>query len=57
MKCSFLIIRIEFLSHIIENGMLYPFPSKSVAVIHFSDHSNHKDFQAFLGRTFRVNLF
>ena len=38
----------KFLGHIIENGKLYPSPSKTAAVIKFPEHRNRKDLQSLL---------
>ncbi|GFX35932.1 retrovirus-related Pol polyprotein from transposon 297 [Trichonephila clavipes] len=50
-KCQFLHNTIEFLGHIIENGRLFPFPSKTKAVINYPDLKNIKDVRRFLGLT------
>ncbi|GFT93115.1 retrovirus-related Pol polyprotein from transposon opus [Trichonephila clavipes] len=48
-KCQFLHNKIEFLGHIIENGRLFPSPSKTKAVINYPDLKNIKDVRRFLG--------
>ncbi|GFW98388.1 retrovirus-related Pol polyprotein from transposon 297 [Trichonephila clavipes] len=50
-KCQFLHNTIEFLGHIIENGRLFPSPSKTKAVINYPDLKNIKDVRRFLGLT------
>ncbi|GFT76914.1 retrovirus-related Pol polyprotein from transposon 297 [Trichonephila clavipes] len=50
-KCQFLHNTIEFLGHIIENGRLFPSPSKTKAVINYPDLKNIKDVHQFLGLT------
>ncbi|GFW35690.1 retrovirus-related Pol polyprotein from transposon 297 [Trichonephila clavipes] len=50
-KCQFLHNTIEFLAHIIENGRLFPSPSKTKAVIDYPDLKNIKDVRRFLGLT------
>ncbi|GFT80603.1 transposon Tf2-6 polyprotein [Trichonephila clavipes] len=50
-KCQFLHNTIEFLDHIIENGKLFPSPSKTKAVINYTDLKNIKDVRRFLGLT------
>ncbi|GFW14592.1 retrovirus-related Pol polyprotein from transposon 297 [Trichonephila clavipes] len=50
-KCQFLHNKIEFLGHIIENGRLFPSPSKTKAVINYPDLKNIKDVRRFLGLT------
>ncbi|GFW04181.1 retrovirus-related Pol polyprotein from transposon 297 [Trichonephila clavipes] len=50
-KCQFLHNTIEFLGHIIENGRLFPSPSKTKAVINYPDFKNIKDVRRFLGLT------
>ncbi|GFV77912.1 hypothetical protein TNCV_661 [Trichonephila clavipes] len=50
-KCQFLHNKIEFLGHIIENGRLFPSPSKTKAVINYPDLKNIKDVRQFLGLT------
>ncbi|GFU41146.1 retrovirus-related Pol polyprotein from transposon 297 [Trichonephila clavipes] len=50
-KCQFLHNTIEFLGHIIENGRLFPSPSKTKAVINYPDLKNIKDVHRFLGLT------
>ncbi|GFV81046.1 retrovirus-related Pol polyprotein from transposon 297 [Trichonephila clavipes] len=50
-KCQFLHNTIEFLGHIIENGRLFPSPSKTKAVINYPDLKNTKDVRRFLGFT------
>ncbi|GFV84976.1 retrovirus-related Pol polyprotein from transposon 297 [Trichonephila clavipes] len=50
-KCQFLHNKIEFLGHIIENGRLFPSPSKTKAVINYPDLKNTKDVRRFLGLT------
>ncbi|GFS92149.1 retrovirus-related Pol polyprotein from transposon 297 [Trichonephila clavipes] len=50
-KCQFLHNKIEFLGHIIENGRLFPSPSKTKAVINYPDLKNIKDVHRFLGLT------
>ncbi|GFS99477.1 retrovirus-related Pol polyprotein from transposon 297 [Trichonephila clavipes] len=42
-KCQFLHNTIEFLGHIIENGRLFPSPSKTKAVINYPDLKNIKE--------------
>ncbi|GFW65620.1 transposon Tf2-9 polyprotein [Trichonephila clavipes] len=49
-KCQFLHNKIEFLGHI-ENGRLFPSPSKNKAVINYPDLKNIKDVRRFLGLT------
>ncbi|GFV97549.1 hypothetical protein TNCV_2040571 [Trichonephila clavipes] len=50
-KCQFLHNTIEFLGHIIENGRLFPSPSKTKAVINYPDLKIIKDVRRFLGLT------
>ncbi|GFX87939.1 transposon Tf2-9 polyprotein [Trichonephila clavipes] len=50
-KCQFLRNTIDFLGHIIENGRLFPSPSKTEAVINYPDLKNTKDVRRFLGLT------
>ncbi|GFY05584.1 retrovirus-related Pol polyprotein from transposon 297 [Trichonephila clavipes] len=50
-KRQFLHNTIEFLGHIIENGRLFPSPSKTKAVINYPDLKNIKDVRRFLGLT------
>ncbi|GFX00124.1 retrovirus-related Pol polyprotein from transposon 297 [Trichonephila clavipes] len=50
-KCQFLHNTIEFLDHIIENGRLFPSPSKTKAVINYPDLKNIKDVHRILGLT------
>ncbi|GFX93071.1 transposon Tf2-9 polyprotein [Trichonephila clavipes] len=50
-KMSILYNTIEFLGHIIENGRLFPPPSKNKAVINYPDLKNIKDVRRFLGLT------
>ncbi|GFX43922.1 retrovirus-related Pol polyprotein from transposon 297 [Trichonephila clavipes] len=50
-KCQFLRNKIEFLGHIIENGRLFPSPSKTKAVINYPDLKNIKDVRRFLRLT------
>ncbi|GFW44320.1 retrovirus-related Pol polyprotein from transposon 17.6 [Trichonephila clavipes] len=50
-KCQFLHNTIEFLGHIIENGRLFPSPSKTKAVVNYPDLKNIKDVCRFLGLT------
>ncbi|GFX53263.1 retrovirus-related Pol polyprotein from transposon 297 [Trichonephila clavipes] len=50
-KCQFLHNKIQFLGHIIENGRLFPSPSKTKAVINYPDLKNIKDVRRFLGLT------
>ncbi|GFU68098.1 retrovirus-related Pol polyprotein from transposon 297 [Trichonephila clavipes] len=50
-KCQFLHNTIAFLGHIIENGRLFPSPSKTKAVINYPDLKNIKDVRRFLGLT------
>ncbi|GFU00647.1 retrovirus-related Pol polyprotein from transposon 297 [Trichonephila clavipes] len=50
-KCQFLHNKIKFLGHIIENGSLFPSPSKTKAVIYYPDLKNIKDVRRFLGLT------
>ncbi|GFY13623.1 retrovirus-related Pol polyprotein from transposon 297 [Trichonephila clavipes] len=50
-KCQFLHNTIEFLGHIIENGRLFPSPSKTKAGINYPDLKNIKDIRQFLGLT------
>ncbi|GFU26089.1 hypothetical protein TNCV_5105471 [Trichonephila clavipes] len=48
-KCQFLHNTIEFLGHIIENGRLFPSPSKTKAVINYTDLKTIKDVRRFFG--------
>ena len=50
-KCQFLHSRIEFLGHLVEDGKLFPSPSKTKAVLNYPDLKNAKDVQRFLGLT------
>ncbi|GFU71201.1 retrovirus-related Pol polyprotein from transposon 297 [Trichonephila clavipes] len=50
-KCQFLKNKMEFLGRIIENGRLFPSPSKSKAVINYPDLKNIKEVRRFLGLT------
>ncbi|GFY20717.1 retrovirus-related Pol polyprotein from transposon 297 [Trichonephila clavipes] len=50
-KCQFLHNKIEFLGHIIENGRLFPSPSKTKAVINYPNLKNIQDVRRFLGLT------
>ncbi|GFX71369.1 retrovirus-related Pol polyprotein from transposon 297 [Trichonephila clavipes] len=56
-KCQFLHNTIEFLGHIIENGRLFPSPSKTKAVINYPDLKNTKDVRRFLGLTVYFTKF
>lgn len=48
-KCKFLHRKVEFLGHVVENGMVSPSPTKIKAVEHFPEPKNVKNVQAFLG--------
>ncbi|GFS49042.1 retrovirus-related Pol polyprotein from transposon 297 [Trichonephila clavipes] len=50
-KCQFLHNTIEFLGHIIENCRLFPSPSKTKAVINYTDLKTIKDVRRFFGLT------
>ncbi|GFX13293.1 retrovirus-related Pol polyprotein from transposon 297 [Trichonephila clavipes] len=50
-KCQFLHRKIEFLGHIIENNKLFPSPSKTKTVVHYSEPKTTKEVQVFLGLT------
>lgn len=50
-KCNFLQTKIEFLGHIIENGMTRPTDNKTEAVTKFRQPENVKQMQSFLGLT------
>ncbi|GFX95818.1 retrovirus-related Pol polyprotein from transposon 297 [Trichonephila clavipes] len=50
-KCQLSHNTIEFLGHIIENGRLFPSPSKTKAVINYPDLKKIKDVRQFLGLT------
>ncbi|GFX55841.1 retrovirus-related Pol polyprotein from transposon 297 [Trichonephila clavipes] len=50
-KCQFLHNTIEFIGHIIENGRLFPSPSKTKAVINYPDLKNIQEVRRFLGLT------
>ncbi|GFY68576.1 hypothetical protein TNIN_483831 [Trichonephila inaurata madagascariensis] len=50
-KCQFLHRKIEFLGHIIENNKLFPSPSKTKSVVHYSEPKTTKEVQSFLGIT------
>jgi len=50
-KCKFLKTHIEFLSQVIENGLVSPFPEKIRAVMRFPEPTSVKQVQSFLGLT------
>ncbi|GFW90093.1 retrovirus-related Pol polyprotein from transposon opus [Trichonephila clavipes] len=55
-KCQFLHNTIEFLGHIIENGRLFPSPSKTKAVINYPDLKNIKDVRRYLDSQWHRDL-
>ncbi|GFV99858.1 retrovirus-related Pol polyprotein from transposon 297 [Trichonephila clavipes] len=50
-KCQFLQGKINFLGHVIQNGIIQPSAEKTVAVCNFPEPKNAKDVQSFLGLT------
>ncbi|GFW16524.1 hypothetical protein TNCV_2351481 [Trichonephila clavipes] len=50
-KCQFLQGKINFLGHVIQNGIIQPSVEKTVSVCNFPEPKNAKDVQSFLGLT------
>ncbi|GFX42905.1 transposon Tf2-8 polyprotein [Trichonephila clavipes] len=50
-KCQFLQGKINFLGHVIQNGIIQPSAEKTVSVCNFPEPKNAKDVQSFLGLT------
>ncbi|GFY45959.1 retrovirus-related Pol polyprotein from transposon 17.6 [Trichonephila inaurata madagascariensis] len=50
-KCQFLPGKINFLEHVIQNGIIQPSAEKTVSVSNFPEPKNAKDVQSFLGLT------
>ncbi|GFV11743.1 retrovirus-related Pol polyprotein from transposon 17.6 [Trichonephila clavipes] len=50
-KCQFLQGKINFLEHVIQNGIIQPSAEKTVSVCNFPEPKNGKDVQSFLGLT------
>lgn len=48
-KCQFIKKSIEFLGHIVEEGQIYPSPTKVKAVLDYPKPKGLKDIQSFLG--------
>lgn len=48
-KCQLLVRRVEFLGHIVEDGVVMPSPGKTDAVIKFPEPRNEKQLHSFLG--------
>ncbi|GBM90468.1 Retrovirus-related Pol polyprotein from transposon opus [Araneus ventricosus] len=50
-KCQFLMRKVEFLGHIVENGTIKPSIAKKLAVRQFPEPTTVKQVQSFLGLT------
>lgn len=48
-KCSFLTTRVDYLGHVIENGLVRPSERKTEAVMRYPEPRNIKQIQSFLG--------
>ncbi|GBN37777.1 Retrovirus-related Pol polyprotein from transposon 17.6 [Araneus ventricosus] len=50
-KCQFLMRKVEFLGHIVENGTIKPSTAKTLAVRKFPEPTTVKQVRSFLGLT------